>query len=405
MNIIAFILVISPILDPYILFSIGSNEIKVIDLLVIVVAIIVLFTEKKIKINRPLLTILIVILVLNFISFLGGDINRDFILSIKIIAIWMLYVILVSIMWQVYNKEKFIKYAEKIGIVVSVFLIIQFLALNLGFITFWDGKISFLQLSKYNGWAGMIDITGVIRVHSFFQEPSYVAMYLLPIIAYSIKTGKFKKSMLYMVAVILSTSSIAIIGIIVILLYFIISSEILLLNIKRMGTLFSLFFVVLMVIVGAYIFNDPVKEIIDYSIKKISLFQTDLQDERMGSTKIRVLGNIEFFKTYPTLFQLYGLGINQYPIYFPGLIAYSSTLVTFILNYGVIGVTALILYFSKLLFILKKFNKIYAILFIMYCVVDLFWFNWYFFYVLTWINVNLSRENTSIKLTRNFKIK
>ncbi|MBC8578956.1 hypothetical protein [Zhenhengia yiwuensis] len=385
-SIIPFVLAIGPILDPYILSSFGSTEIRLMDIFVICCAGLILLKERKVKVNFALLYMTIGIFIINLMSFLMYSPNRDFLVTLKVIAVWIVYILLLSILWQTYDKQKFINYTMKIAIIASVFLIVQFICLNLGFGQIWNGRIPFLELSKYDNWSKMIDVTGVIRVHSFFQEPSYVAIYLLPVIAYCFKRGKYFYSCIMILAVLLSTSSVGVMGLMLVIAYYIVTlpKQHIPVRRKKSFMMYIIFSILLLIII--YFYSEDIREIINYSIEKVSLIFKDLKDERMGSAKIRILGNINHFYKYPLWYKFFGVGINQYPSYLGGVIPYSSTVVTFILNYGIIGLIVLVSYFFINLKKLSGYNKIFCLIFVMYCSVDLFWFHWYFFYTLTWMN-------------------
>jgi len=117
-------------------------------------------------------------------------------------------------------------------------------------------------------------------------------------------------------------------------------------------------------IIALYSLNENIRDIIDFSINKIFNIRSDLQKERMGSTRLRLLGHVYLFDNLPMFFKIVGLGANQYVKYFNLIISYSSTVVTILLNYGIVGVLAFFFWIYKV-FKKQKKNRIYLLIFIM----------------------------------------
>lgn len=388
-GIISFILAISPILDPYVAISLGSAEIMLMDFLILFcVAMMILKRKTKLpKLARQLLTFVVFLTILTLIAFMSSNQSRSIGLACKNIIIWGIYVILVGITWNGVNKEKFIKYVNIIVICASVLIIIQFLAGNLG-IPFWDGKLPGLSLGKYDGWAGFVDInTGDVRPNGFFQEPSYFSLYSLPFIMYLVSNKKYGKALLVTLGFLLTTSMVGILGAVFVWFVAVIDNSIKKGNfIKSIFTLFVI--VLLMGIVISILYNQVefIHTSMDYILKRLTNFNSDLSGTRMSSTKYRILGQISYFNKYSTFHKLFGAGAAQFASFVGLTNGYSNIWVTTTLDYGIIGVVSLVtLLISIILTSQKKKVWKYVMIIALIFACDRVWFNWYFFYLFTWV--------------------
>ncbi len=393
----AIILAISPLFDPYILFSINTVEVGVIDVLIVFAAGLILYTKREAKLDKILLIMLTVFFVINILSFLVFTDNRNFLLSLRVLILWTIYAILTSILWQSCHKDMFVKTALCVGIFAAGFIFVQILALSFNFEQVWDGRIPFLKLSEYDDWAKLRDITGVIRPHSIFQEPSYFTIYLLPLIAYTLEQKKIMLFLFFVVAAVFSTSSIALALIFAIVFIFALQFDIRSFLVNHKTKVLILMGAAIISFVLLYVAIPPFHEMVDYSFLKIAKIGKDLQSNRMGSAKLRLIGNVGIFSEFTPWQKLFGMGANQYTLVFPKLIPYSNSFVTTFLNFGIFGMGTILYFFSKLLDHMSKETRIFALLFILLCFVDLFWFNWFFFYVLTWA-ILFSRNDEKIRI-------
>lgn len=387
---VAFVLAIAPILDPYILFEIGSITIRFMDIPMLLISGYIILRKRRIGLpNKDLFMLLVIFMLLTLITYFAPVDGRNLFLGMKVIIVWSLYAFCVSYLWKVNQYEKFIEYATNIAIIATILLIIQLIAVSLNFLNFYNGKLPILQLSKYDGWSGLIDPhTGDIRVHSFFQEPSYFGIYCLPVFAQALKNVRLRLSFFLFLGLIMTSSLLSILGgvcvfICVLLMYK--KSHRKSYN-KYLLKIFFIMCVVVVVLITLYHTNNSVQSIINYSSRRISSISYDLLGDRMGSTKLRIIGYARYYKTYPTFFKIFGVGASQYPLYLThyGVKTYSSTLVTILLNYGLLGLCVFCIWLMKIFIRSDSERKCFALIFIIICIVDCFWFNWYFFYILTW---------------------
>lgn len=392
---VAILLCLMPILDPYIITTLGSNEIHVMDFLCFIMTVHIFIFHKKIRVVKPLILFLLLLFLLNLTSFMFCSFyGRDMGISLRVWSIWLFYTLIFGGTITKADHIIFRKYVNYAGIIVSLFLYIQYVFSHLGFVV-WDGRIPFLALSKYDGWSQLLDITGVIRCHSFFQEPSYFSLYMLPIIADAVQQKKFKLVIFYSFAVILTTSSIGIIGI---ALIFIVNT-ITYLSKRKLSKkqIIEIYLCTMVVLIGAlliYLASPSIRNILSYSLDKFMKMNTDLSSDRMGSTRLRIIGNLPQFFTYSSGAKIVGVGIYQYTLVDQSLIPYSNTMVTLLLNNGVIGALAFLGIFIKRLINTNKEQNIFILLFLLTMFTDHVLFNWYFFYLLYWV---LSTQDSNQK--------
>lgn len=154
---------------------------------------------------------------LGIIGLFGNIISSSDVLnSFKNLIVWLIYAICLNYLWDKPCRDDFFYWVELIAIFASIIVILQFICGHLG-IHMWDGKIPGLVLSKYDGWAGYIDInTGDIRPNGIFQEASYLGIYVSIAYAQAFKEEKLKRMLLYAIAMLMTTSVVAIITLVTI---------------------------------------------------------------------------------------------------------------------------------------------------------------------------------------------
>jgi len=347
--------------------------------------------------NTYLILLLAVYTSVTLISFLSHDFSRNISLAIKVLVVWFAYSFFISYLWDASYQEKFIKYATNIAIVANILLLMQFIAVSLGFHNFFNGNIPFLQLSKYNNFAELIDPnTGDTRVSSFFQEPSYFGIYCLPVFAQAIKDEKYKLSIFLFIGLIFSTSLLSILGGILVLLFLFFTYRTKENYFWRLWGKIALYSLLTLLLISAlYNFNSFTRNTIDYAFNRVTLIDSELQGYRLASSKIRLIGYLELYPEYSTFHKIFGAGASQFSLLLSnyGVLPYSSTYITSLLNYGLIGFFAFNLWVLILLFKCKPDRKVFVLILFTICLVDNFWFNWYFFYILTWFMPELQKTN------------
>lgn len=398
-KLVAGLLAVSPLLDPYILIEIGSSSIKIMDLLIIFSSILYLYNNKgKFRTNNIMfISIIFIFLILTMISFIVPYKDRNLLMSLKSFFVWLIYSILVLIIWNCECRQYFIKYASIICLFSIIIVFLQFIFGNLH-LEFWNGQIPIFKLSKYDDWAGYIDPnTFQIRPCGIFQEASYVGLYCMPVLLNNILKGNLKYSLLISTGMILTSSIICVGGVFICWAIFIIQK---LKGIKKVSPykMVKAILVVLSILcILIYLYNNNtyIKMQFDYLINRLNSFDSDLSGVRMSSSKLRIIGNANDFFQYPLYFQLFGVGIAQYGVVLGLEITYSNVFVTTLLNYGYIGIIFFIFWIIYLMKYICKINRIYLVPIVFVFFGDNIWFNWYFFYMFSWSFLLERKEKSS----------
>lgn len=375
---VGFFLAIAPILDPYIIAEVGSGfTIKINDVLMLLLTMFCFAKSYRFDLKTGFLCIWL--FGLGAISVFGNIFSgTDFSNSMKNLSVWLIYAICLSYIWKTPCRDRFFFWLEKIALIASILVILQFIGGYLG-VPVWDGKIPGLALSKYDGWAGYIDRnTGDIRPNGFFQEASYFGIYASIAYAQAFKEEKTRRMVLYAIAMMMTTSIVAIISFAVVTLLMLMLQKKIDITSKttRKVVFMIVFAVVLLAVVGST--NEAIGKSMAYILKRVTSFKSDLNGTRMSSTKYRILGHIALFEKYSKFQKLFGVGVAQYGVFF-NVKSYSNVWVTTILNCGIIGFLFLLSCILSLFQRVQKNNIAFFIIFLIVMSSDWQWFSWYFF--------------------------
>lgn len=366
----AVILAILPILSPYALL----NAIP-INLFLLALATIFIFLLRgsiSKKATLPLTVLWIGHLMLSSISIFLTNYNISLVNSMIVISFNVLCIV---ILWSNCNFKYFVKVANVIGVICSLFLFIQATYLMVGFEA-PSGRLFNLKLLDY---AGFVTTTYGFRLNSFFQEPSYFAIYILPLLVINLKEKNMKLILMYALGLVVSSSTLGILGGLIVVIYYLLIEK------KEIKYFLLLFLIAIMI--HLLMFN-----YIDYY--NISLTRTvdKMFDITEGRSDIRFAGQISLFNELPLMNKIFGVGVNQMQNYFSsvGIFAYnySNSFVTVLINTGIFGLTMyliFIVYTAYRAFIHKQ--AIFFLIFIMVASIDYLIYNYYFFYLLTFIYV------------------
>jgi hypothetical protein len=364
----SFTLAIIPILSPYAFF--GPFSISHIFIFLSVSLTLIIY--KRIKLIIPIFLLFTAHALLSTISYFSriNDLYVEEIFSNIIYTGINIFCIMQLIMGA--RREKFVNISMNIGIICSVFLLIQFALMMLN-VNPPDGRIPGLTLGESKGWAE-ININNIYlrRLHSFFPEPSYYSIYLLPILALSLKEKKYKTALLFIITIFISTSSLGIISSVIILLIYLITN-------KKLKETLLLSSAILFIGLIWFYFGFGVENLLKYNSEKIMNL-----DE---NSSLRIYGYIEFYQLLPELQKIIGIGYNQLPMYFAeyNLKNYSNAFVLSLINFGFLGLLSLLIFIINKYLNLKKDNRIFIVIFTIICAVDAFLYNMYFFYILTFV--------------------
>lgn len=372
----AIVLSVLPIFSPYAFF--GSIS---LNMLIMGLAVFILVTLKA-RINKRIVTPIIILwithLTVSLLSIFITSLNMALINSIILTSYSILCI---SFLWSNCDFETFIKYANFFGSIGCLFIFVQavFLAIGLEPPT---GRLFNLKLLDY---AGFVSTTWGFRLNSIFQEPSYFAIFTLPLLAVNLRKNNYRLSLVYTIALILSSSSLGIIGAIIVAVdYLLIEKR----SIKKFLSFIGLILIIHLIMYSTVNFY--------YSSFNRSLDK--LLSISEGS-EIRFIGQVELFKYLPLINQLIGVGVNQMQNYFSGIVFgvynYSNSFVITLINTGIIGLLVYVIFVFYTVYRSKKSNGlIFALIFIMVATTDYFMYNSFFFYILafTYLN-NESRVN------------
>lgn len=337
------LIAIFPILAPYDFFGISLNWI-----LGIIFVVCRLFKRAKLPIMpsvKPLAiyTLLSAALSLNGLLVLQNPrnlINAE----IAMIADLVIYMML----WFYSDIDVTIKYANIIGYICCGYATIQIIATITGTVVPL-GKLPIFEIST--GW--IPEVWG-FRFNSLFSEPSYFAIYLLPIFLYNFLKSNWINAIVFASFIVLSSSSLGIISMTIVFLLSFVSGEFTLKNkIKIIAVL------LVVIVLGCIIMKDVpfVASFIKRSFLKIK--------EIFGSSSnggfaedIRLGGYLYLFDEIPVKEQLFGVGNAQLQNYFAErgvhIFNYSNSFVLSLLNFGLLGFVAFIAFLGNLCCISRK---------------------------------------------------
>lgn len=390
-RILTCIMVLFPIFGPY---AITTGGLAITDSIMLFICLISLLRSRCLVTSKPwfLLLLILVLESLFAITFTKGTLSLS--LAIRVGIMFFIYLFGCGYIWRYLDKDYFINMAVKIGLICAIFAVIQFIFVSAGFANFYTGILPF-PLSKYSTFGSLIDITGSIRVHSFFEEPSYLALYELPITAFCLQEKKYKIAIITAASCILSGTVLGILGLVIIVVATIFLGD---LPLARKIQLVGIMFSALIILCFLYLSNEAVNSMINYYIGRYNSIGKDLGRDS-SSLNQRLFGNFYLFSNYSYFNKIFGVGINQYANYFRLANDYSNDIVCMLLNYGIFGLMCLVIVIINMFHNVRKQGLVQIIFFVIILFVDHIWFNEYFFYLLTWVMVYVIDKKKFISFT------
>lgn len=392
-GIISIFPIVMFIFDPY---AITNGGLAICDVLIFLMAF-YLFATYGIAMYKPLYTLICIDVVLTLISFLFTySTNTNFNLSFKIAIVFTLYLFVYSGIWTqiLQYKDDFYKAVEIIGLICAVFALMQFAFASAG-VDFYGGKLPF-PMAKNSSFGGIFDAnTGDLRVHSFFEEPSYLAFFEIPITIHLLQKKKYIKSIICGAACILSGSMIGILGLAISLITMLIfDSDV---KISTKIRFIVLLVVLIVAVIILYNVNDSIKNLINYYMRRLNTIDNSKQREDSSYSQ-RISGYMDLFNNYNNFNKFFGMGFNQYSLYFGLDIDYSNDIVSNLLNFGYAGITALAFALISIAKRITGHGKVFFVIFCLLLAVDHSWFGAMFFYILTWVVVKSNAKQTNMFL-------
>lgn len=365
-HIVAFIVCIYPIVAPY--KVIGPFSIDTV--LLMIVSTLLIFKRQKILINTTFISIFIMHMILSFIAYFTVPYNKGVMSMFYSIGINLITIFCISQVFYSIKREIWYKYTVIISIVCGAFLIYQIIMMNMKIIPH-DGQLFENLVSGYS-WSNAVTY---MRPNSLFMEPSYFAIFMLPIFELMLIEKKYKSASLYAFLMFISTSSLGILGTIIIIFIHTL--------VKKDYKIVLISLITLMV--GFILLNYlDMQWIIVNNLEKIHNMNSE--------SKIRIIGYLSYFEKLPYINQFIGVGFGQMGNYFSGyrIENYSNAFVLILMNFGIIGA---ILYIGLYIYIYIKSSdegKIFVLILLMISCIDgtIYNSNYYYlmFYILMYFN-------------------
>ena len=145
--------------------------------------------------------------------------------------------------------------------------------------------------------------------------------------------------------------------------------------------------------------EQQVKECSDYIARRIGSILDINTTYNWGrsSAQLRLLGNIGLFPEYDLFQKLFGLGVGEYANVFSGVdTTYGSSMVNMLLGFGLVGALALIVWSLFLISESKQGVRVFPVLVVLALFTDNVLFGWYFFYLLSWVELKPSSRSAKI---------
>lgn len=391
-SVVCLLMAFAPVLDPYVI-PVTSNGVRVVGLLVFCLAA-YLVVSKRCSWTRKGLSLVAVAAVFVLCTVASSSsvvVGRDIAAAMRIAVIYFVYACCYSAISGHIALERFAKIATGVAVAATILLFVQYFSSG----SFWDGRLP-LPLSGTDEFMPLVDpTTGRVRPHGFFQEVSYYALYVAPVLMYAVLNNRVVVSLVLSVGLFLSSSLIGYVALVFALLVVAskVKSKTGRIDWRKVALVLSGFFflaIICFVLVDLNaipILNSAADEI---ARRANSVFDINtVYSWGRSSAQQRLLGNIALFTDYDSVQKLFGMGVGEYINVFSGVeTTYGSSMVNMLLGFGVVGETALIVW---LICLVKRSNHhpiAFSLLVVLALFTDNVLFGWYFFYLLSWVGEN-----------------
>lgn len=182
------------------------------------------------------------------------------------------------------------------------------------------------------------------RFNSLFSEPSYFAIYMLPLVVMAMRDKNLIAAWIFGVFIVLSSSSLGIVTLVACIAYEIIFG----LKGKK-SKLLGLAIIAIVVFFTFYIISRS-----EALMAFIELSQRKFERIEDGESDLRLIGYLSLYNTLPLKESIFGVGLAQMGNYFKNIFNYSNTPVTTLINSGLIGFIILIVFWIQLFVKSKK---------------------------------------------------
>ncbi len=274
------------------------------------------------------------------------------------------------------------KYLYWGGYVCSAVLFYQVACEIMG-LPHFTGELPFFN-NLIGGW---VEVTFGYRFASLFSEPSYYAIYMVPLVVMAIRDKKLLIAWIFGFSIIMSSSSLGIVSLAMCVVYEV------LFDIKgKKQKVIGISIIALIGVITFYFVSrtSGMMELIELSQKKFERIED-------GDSDIRLIGYISLYNTLPIKELLFGVGLAQMGNYFIGVYNYSNTPVTTLINSGMLGLFALVIFWAQLFFSsYKRRCVIYFLIFIAISFADPLIFSDRYYYLLYFVLFGEKRRQLSI---------
>lgn len=288
------LIILIPILGQYTIFNLPLSiaEMSIAAYIIIIILNKGIKKNLKLFINKSYIIMVLGMLLsgLIMVIFLGNEVSLIEMLNGFMRIIFYLISIMIIIPYINYN-ELFKYYCKCSNIIIILFFIQVFFyyALNRKIVLI----IPFLNLFVNKD----IEVLKMFmfRPSSVFLEPSWMAIYILPVFIYMLfKKNNILMSSIIAIAIVLSTSSLGMISVVILIVCkFIFETKI---NIKKIVLAISLILSLLMILNTPYVEN---------SIKRLSNIRNS------GSTMMRVYRGFNLYEQLPDINKIFGVSVGN----------------------------------------------------------------------------------------------
>jgi hypothetical protein len=359
----SIVLATVPILGIYRFYQGINFDILILSLF----ALIQVLYVQKVNFKAGILGYFGVLLVINLLSFILTDnqISSIFISN-------TLYIICFALLLGYYvtfePDDLFVRSILFIGIISTVLVFYQAILFRL----FGISSVLFFPLDMVIPPAPDFPSITYGRPNSIFTEPAHYAIFILPLLWYSIVNQKHLLTGLFIAGLVLSTSVTGlVVGLIILLLQTVFKEK----NLKVLPV------IVLLSLGLLVVFPEIFSNVKYFILPKITDIETLTKSERFFSTFI-VFSKMDFFSI------LFGLGHNQLKEFMlqngmPNAWNFANSFLMSVFSFGILGLILLLFF----LYYLYKINndKGYFIILFLILMSDQILFNRNFFYLITCI--------------------
>ncbi|WP_412036276.1 hypothetical protein [Bacillus pacificus] len=362
-----------PIFSPYEV----AGPISIGTIILLIGATFCLIIGGRIVINVPFIILLGIHSLLSMIAYFQLVEVTGTEMIIWNISMAMINSLLIMQVVPFYEKEIFIKVLTTMSIVVSLFLFYQLFIISTGNIP--HNGMLFKDMVAEGKWS-----TSYMRPNSFFSEPSYFAIYILPILGCMLANKKYIIAILCISALVLSTSTLGIAGGLIVLLIYGVWNK----RLKMIFFVITTLFIIAIICVK-YLNLDW---LLEFNVNK----SMNIDDR----SQIRFTGYIGYFDLLPTFNQIIGVGFGQLSNYFKGynLTNYSNAFILVLINFGIIGLLTYLIYIIWSFFNSNKEGYIFIVILVLISSIDAFIYSANFYYILYFLLISTKNKLVQIRI-------